>query len=1001
MPRLLILLLGCFCTVAAAEFELVRPTLSYDRCSLGAADQEGRVRASGTIAGFTGKWAPVQGWFEYDVELPTAGWYEFSAPCEFGNMDFLVDGVLLPVHGGRKISNLWLEPGKHVFRLQRWHWTGFDGRFDRWILRAAGPGPAKALRLWLADGRSLVRAGELVRLRVQAGGRPAGAHLVAHLVDRATQLVVASRTLSIPAGSVPVTLDAPLLCANEGSYDLVLSANGVRLPAADLAPLPVIALDTRPPWRGGTLAKTLVAELDCVATAPPYAGAGGSRVVEGRPGQYREGGSAGFFKAQHHQQDCSWFAYPLTVPEAGLPYLLETDHPDDAFRTFTISIREAVAGAGAYPVTGGLDTGGSFVLSQGLRSHALLFWPRSTDLRVVFITAHDGRPGAAVAKIRLYRVEGGIPLPDLPLSGGRTFANWYEEGSNFLAMYGAKDDRLLGAERWARSVASQGGNLLMPTVAVYQMAMYPSDYNTAFSSQATFDTVRVLAMTCEKYGLGLIGEFHPEARELDRLGDPAATGRPRSNRMLDKTGRPGGDGGPRFHPLDPVNQQWYVGMVGEFADRYQDSPAFRGVSLRLMGWANPALNNFHSLDWGYDDLTVGLFERETGLATGVAADDPQRFQARHAWLMGQARERWIAWRCAKIADLYTRLRDRVRQARPDLGLYSTVFDLGIEAGIDPRLLGAIEGVTLINARHNYGRRAYTYAGPLADQRLRDQLIDPANLRALAPEGGGGAFLFSHAYFEATEVVVVPEALGFPALTKRSWSSGVVTPPGRLFLERYALALAESDALFLADGGNTYTLGQPILREFMQEFRRLPSTPFQDRSDAVDPVVVRELARPSDRLFYAVNRERFPVQVAIRLSGPGPVRRLASGEPAALVDGCLAFTLEPYQLLTFQTTSATSLAQVTTRVAEADRQPVEAMVAGAEALLARVANQGVKLPGEGRSRLAAVVAEARICLDQGRLWRARSVLESASLAELVYKPAGCFPPGLEFLADQAR
>jgi hypothetical protein len=24
-----------------------------------------------------------------------------------------------------------------------------------------------------------------------------------------------------------------------------------------------------------------------------------------------------------------------------------------------------------------------------------------------------------------------------------------------------------------------------------------------------------------------------------------------------------------------------------------------------MGWVNPALTNFHSLDWGYDDLTVG------------------------------------------------------------------------------------------------------------------------------------------------------------------------------------------------------------------------------------------------------------------------------------------------------------------------------------------------------------------------------------------------------------
>ena len=62
-------------------------------------------------------------------------------------------------------------------------------------------------------------------------------------------------------------------------------------------------------------------------------------------------------------------------------------------------------------------------------------------------------------------------------------------------------------------------------------------------------------------------------------------------------------------------------------DRYKDSQALRGVSLRLINWQNTGLNNFLSLDWGYDDLTVGLFEKETGISTGVKTDDnPQRFR---------------------------------------------------------------------------------------------------------------------------------------------------------------------------------------------------------------------------------------------------------------------------------------------------------------------------------------------------------------------------------------
>src|SRR6185436_7778357 len=98
-------------------------------------------------------------------------------------------------------------------------------------------------------------------------------------------------------------------------------------------------------------------------------------------------------------------------------------------------------------------------------------------------------------------------------------------------------------------------------------------------------------------------------------------------------------------------------------------------------------------------------------------DDPKRFQARYAWLMANAKDKWIAWRCQKIAELYTRLRDRLRQSRPDLKLYTDVFDrpdMGLEAGVDPRLLGAIDGVVVVNSRSPYGRQGYTYEGPLAD-----------------------------------------------------------------------------------------------------------------------------------------------------------------------------------------------------------------------------------------------------------------------------------------------
>ena len=217
----------------------------------------------------------------------------------------------------------------------------------------------------------------------------------------------------------------------------------------------------------------------------------------------------------------------------------------------------------------------------------------------------------------------------------------------------------------------------------------------------------------------------------------------------------------------------------EFAQRYADSPAFKGISLRLMTWANPGLNNFHSLDWGYEDFTVGLFEKETNIKVPVDSSSPDRFKRRYEWLCANAKAEGIGWRCSKIAEIYTEICQQIQKVRPDLVVYSDVFG-GFknwrEAGLAPDLLGHIEGLQIVQANSGYGRRAYTYRGPLADAKLRDNLICPERLLGFDSPLTGNSFLFGAGYFEATEVVIPPESLGYPEGTKRTWMSGVVNPP---------------------------------------------------------------------------------------------------------------------------------------------------------------------------------------------------------------------------------
>jgi len=913
------------CTLACAEepWQTVRRIADFDRFDLVQPDvlygvrKHSELKLAGTC---------VTGGAECDIAVPETGWYELLAEPEGGLNEYVIDGKLSLWAGeGRKanpqdrygkVDNLWLTKGRHTIRVQRYIWWGFWPATRSILVRRSDGSLPKTIRVEYphGPGDAIVRKGEDLHLAVYTAGRTQPATLTAQFRDRQSGRVDSAATVELPAGDNLQVIPLKLPCNTEGVFEVRFLDGNTLIGSQDLKPMTVYVIDTTPVERkGGELQKTLLQEVDCAGKEPDYVSGGKTQVVSKPFGAYRLSGDSGCLYAQHHNVPASWFAYTIGTPEVGKPHLLEVDYPDDDYRTFLIVIRES--SADDYPVAGGVDSGGCWSLSNTMQTQSILFWPKTANPRVAFAPPHNGRRAAA-GRIRVYRVDGQIPPLDVPVAGGRAFLNWYEEGSNFTGFYGGTkggpDAYLKSADMWPRELCYMGGNLLIPTVSVYQMSLYPSRYNHHFAEMTSPDIVRLLLLNCEKYGVKLAAEFHPEARELEypwvypsrrfptfgRVNGVAGPYPPegleafgrgtRENGLVSKDGKVAtyDTHGPMHHPLHPRNQEWYLGLIGELADRYKDSPAFAGVSLRAMSWANPALNNFHSLDWGYDDLTTWLFEKETRTDIAAPVLGPDRFAKRYDWLMKNARQKWIAWRCDKMAELHRKIVARVRQARKDLSVYVTVFDLGEEAGLDYGELSAIDGLVLINARHSYGRQAFTYEGFLADQAMRDKLLAPDVLHSLRRGSGQAAFLFGARYFEATEKVLKPIEMGLPAETKDKWISGVVNPAGRHYLERYAVALAETDALILGDGGNAYTLGQPLLREFTREFRHLPPVPFTPRKDARDPVAVWELAfgvppsgglpsRDGVFLFYAVNRERYPVRVTIAFDGKGPVRRLSS------------------------------------------------------------------------------------------------------------------------------
>jgi hypothetical protein len=307
-------------------------------------------------------------------------------------------------------------------------------------------------------------------LKIETGALPKPAELLVTVTDGKT--AVAERRVALPDWPHKCDLPLDIPCDQEGAFTVTFKLDGAAVDQKDLRPIGFQAVDTalQPPT-GGEIKRKLIKEIDCVTTAPDFFN-GETRVTKGAPGAYRESGDKGYL-SHMTSTDPTWFAYQVEVPEKQKLYQVEVDYPDDALHTYVIAVREgrgATHGFPSYPTAGGVDSGGEFSLSNTMPTHKLLHWVATTDLRILIIPTMNGRRAAA-ARIRVYQIEGELPLLDTPVAGGRTFANWFEEGGSLLGVYNAPDRSMSGmltaAERWARTIRHIGGDTLWMTMVVY------------------------------------------------------------------------------------------------------------------------------------------------------------------------------------------------------------------------------------------------------------------------------------------------------------------------------------------------------------------------------------------------------------------------------------------------------------------------------------------------------------------------------------------------------
>ena len=747
----------------------------------------------------------------------------------------------------------------------------------------------------------------------------------------------------------------------------------------------------------------LLHRIDCTQELPPerYFALGEVKVVDSPIGRYRE--ALG-------NPPTARFGYRFSIENIGQPHVAVIRYPDDKRRYMCIN------DGTCYDLTTGVFTGWAQPISNTMLELRQVFWPRWNDCAIVFMTWGAGEP-AAVASIDIYELTDLPPakVPGDPGDGTRReLGIQYEDpcgtGGSEGAMF--RDEWI---DRLAQYARHSGQNLLIYPIAWYHGPLFPSkrEPSGAFDWVVARDRKQYTRWTTtptDWYAkllerLGQEGLEFQGAMTLMRLGsllekmninlDAIKGGAETYNNMLwnncvqsstndwtpiynarnyktltadnqnkkplepwaqnpsrlayGEVGNPG-HAGPMFNPLHPTVQEAIVGLAREIGQHYAKYPAFKGISFNMFASAMPWFGSIHS---GYDDYTVGLFQKETGIDVPVDPKAPDRFSRRYEFLTFVCRSAWVDWRCGKIRDLFGRIRLALAEGRADLRVTVTLWDetfvnftrgpmpalqldarpsmleLYRDAGIDIELYGNEPGLEIdrgtTEARDRGGHSNDGAGAPLATQTMyRDfAFLDQRAIDAFARLDRPGAFLFNcwvEAWGDMRWFRPADNDQNLPAVAVMDgrpaegifgmnsaypkdgfwWDSQLRITPGFQagvhFLEPYAAAVADLDACRITRGGLFLDKAHTDqLQQFARAYRALPKHKFTTVGPSTDPVAVRTLARDGRRYVYAVNRDYYSIKLEMAFSGkPTAAKDLATGLGLDIPQRW-SFVLGPYEL----------------------------------------------------------------------------------------------------------
>jgi len=599
--------------------------------------------------------------------------------------------------------------------------------------------------------------------------------------------------------------------------------------------------------------------------------AGGVKLIKSSIGNYLEAGE--------HKEHRFSFEVPFAGKYLdGQPVMVEVTWPDDKPRSMGLYLYpESKRAFHRDRMGGGIQSGVEYPLTGNMQKTQYLFYPGLTNYLFEARTMVN-KFSAAVAGVRIYEIKN-RRLPKLEINypenlPPRQFGYLDEDETSDQNLgwdYKNRNmqnvtERLLdyldytGQNTWQYPFMRYTGYNFPMEGVLHGLYPYRASYRymvEAFSRRGkiTIPNINLFTLPEMKMLPDETEECIKKGWPLTKYNDPPV--------QPNKYTKP--------NHANPDIRAMVCRHVRATAQRYGNLPGVDGINFTTGN-----IGFYPSLDYGYDDYTVTLFSKETGVNVIVKTPEERKeFLTKEPQLA-----KWLKWRNEHSFKLFSQMRAEIDKVNPKLKLYLGVSMTAGSAAHESsaaapmalfKKLQAIKGVYLVPTSNVTSHRWLMHFGRPADG-CNDLIFDPKQT-AHFMNGKLGFVDGYHNYFESFCKSLKNDKYA------SYFQNADVKPFGRYFLKELAYAVSGMDAQRILIGAQPLgTWGRDVeSREFAKAYCALPALPFENAPGAQDPVTVRYLNTDKGSYLYAVSMLWSDCESTLTISSKVPITDLSTGK----------------------------------------------------------------------------------------------------------------------------